>query len=202
MALHLVLEKSLGDLNEDQEEMLQTARSDLDRLKRMLEHLLQIARIEHTETLSRSRISVVAILERTLEARTMSADEKSIQLSIDVDKELPPVFADKDVLEVAVSNLLSNAIKYSPNGSVATLYAKPIDRKFRLGVLDEGPGLSEEDSRRVFDKFYRSPDMRRSGGVGLGLSLVKEIALAHNGTVGQCNRTTKGSNFWLEIPTV
>lgn len=200
MALHLLLEKGLGDLNEDQEDMVETARSDLERLKRILNHLLQIARIEKTESLSKARISLEPLFQAVIEAHAMAAQEKSITILKTIDEALPPVYADQDALEVVLSNFLSNAVKYSPEDSRVEMYARPSDGGIRLGILDEGPGLPEDDSEKVFEKFYRSPKQKQAGGVGLGLSIVRDIAFAHNGTAGHNNRSSGGSDFWMELP--
>jgi two-component system, NtrC family, sensor histidine kinase KinB len=200
MALLLVLERSLGELNEDQVDMLETARSDLERLQRILNHLLQIARIENTDSLTYQEFPIELLFQHVRDAHRMSAKQSSIEVRISCDDAPLRISADQEALEVALSNFLSNAIKYSPEGSSVELYALKKENKIRLGVIDEGRGLQEGDTNKVFEKFYRSSTRRQISGAGLGLSIVKEIALAHNGTVGYTKQDSRGADFWLEIP--
>jgi two-component system, NtrC family, sensor histidine kinase KinB len=200
MALLLVLERSLGELNEDQVDMLETARSDLERLQRILNHLLQIARIENTDSLTYQEFPIEPLFQHVRDAHRMSAKQSSIEVRISCDDAPLRISADQEALEVALSNFLSNAIKYSPEGSSVELYALKKENKIRLGVIDEGRGLQEGDTNKVFEKFYRSSTRRQISGAGLGLSIVKEIALAHNGTVGYTKQDSRGADFWLEIP--
>ncbi|MBC2605188.1 sensor histidine kinase [Pelagicoccus albus] len=200
MALHMVLEKSLGELTEDQEDMLQTAADDLARLRRLLDHFLEIARLEgQSPRLESVEESPLRIVSAVVDAYSMSAQNKDIQLVSHVEEELPKVQVDLKAIEVGLSNYLSNAIKYSPVGSRIEVYAKKADELIRFGVCDEGPGLSVEESQSVFEKFYRSRRHRKMDGVGLGLSIVKDIALAHDGGVGCIPLNPKGCDFFIEL---
>ncbi|MDQ8200188.1 ATP-binding protein [Pelagicoccus enzymogenes] len=200
MALHLVLEKSLGELTEDQEDMLQTATDDLARLRRMLDHFLEIARLERKSP----RLDAVAetplrIVSSVIDAFSMAAQSKDIQLVSHVEEGLPRVVVDLKAMEVGLSNYLSNAIKFSPAGSRVEAYACMMGSRIRFGVRDEGPGLSEDDLEIVFEKFYRSRRHRTIDGVGLGLSIVKDIAIAHEGTVGCLPLEPRGCDFFIEL---
>lgn len=200
MALHLVLEKSLGDLTEDQEDMLQTASSDLARLRRLLDHFLEIARLERKSPRLESVVeSPLRIVSLVVDAFSMAAQGKDVQLISHAGNTLPDVKVDLKAIEVALSNYLSNAIKYSPAGSRIEIYAKKVGDRIRFGVKDEGPGLREEDLENVFEKFFRSRRHREIDGVGLGLSIVKDIAIAHGGTVGCVPLQPRGCDFYLEL---
>ncbi|MDQ8179115.1 ATP-binding protein [Pelagicoccus sp. SDUM812005] len=200
MALHLVLEKSLGELTEDQEDMLQTATDDLARLRRMLDHFLEIARLERkSPRLHAVRESPLRIVSSVIDAFGMPAQGKDIQLVSNVEESLPPVLVDLKAMEVGLSNYLSNAIKFSPPGSRVVVYAALAGSRVRFGVRDEGPGLAAEDLETVFEKFYRSRRHRAVDGVGLGLSIVKDIAIAHEGTVGCLPLEPQGCDFFIEL---
>ncbi len=203
MALHLVLEKSLGELTEDQEDMLKTASDDLARLRRLLDHFLEIARLEgKSPQLSFVVESPLRIVSLVVDAFSMAAQGREVQLVLHVEESLPNVRVDLKAIEVALSNYLSNAIKYNPPGSRIEIYACKRGERIRFGVKDEGPGLNEEDLEIVFEKFYRSPRYRKKDGVGLGLSIVKDIALAHGGVVGCVSLEPKGCDFYLELDSV
>lgn len=200
MAIHLLLEKNVGDLTEDQEDLLNTANSDLNRLKRLLNHLLEIARLESKAT----RLHVVLekpihVISTVMEAYIASAENKGIELVSSVEEGLSNVKIDLKAIEVGLSNYLSNAIKYSPAGSRVEFYAETARGRIRFGVRDEGPGLAESDLEKVFEKFYRSSAHRKMEGIGLGLSIVKDIAIAHGGNAGCELRDQGGCDFYIEI---
>lgn len=200
MAIHLLLEEGLGTLNEDQSDLLETAKSDLNRLQRILDHLLEIARLEHKTSVAKTPLDPKDIIKRVLEAHAMSAQEKQITLKSTFEDNLPTIQADAKAVEVALSNYTSNALKFSQHGSAIELYAVTIDSFLRLGVRDHGPGIPEGEREKIFDKFYRSSGQRSSSGVGLGLSIVKEIALSHHGFVGCDAVEPTGCDFWISFP--
>ncbi len=200
MALHLVLEKSLGELTEDQEDMLQTAVDDLARLRRLLDHFLEIARLERKSPRLDSVPEIpLRIISSVIDAFSMAAQSKDIQLVSHVEESLPKVSVDLKAIEVGLSNYLSNAIKFSPAGSRVEVYACRQGSRIRLGVRDEGPGLGDQDLEIVFEKFYRSRRNRTMDGVGLGLSIVKDIAIAHDGIVGCQPLEPRGCDFYIVL---
>lgn len=202
VALHLLLEESIGPTNTEQKDMLRTATSDLNRLKRLLDHLLEIARLEHkAPKLSLQSTSPSALAQNAIEAFATTASDKDISLSAEVEATLPPVLVDPRAIDVALANFLSNAVKYSPASSKVTVYAQR-DKAgcLRIGVRDEGPGIDDGELDHVFEKFYRSPNKRQIDGIGLGLSICREIAQAHDGSVGVENRPRGGADFFLLLP--
>jgi two-component system, OmpR family, phosphate regulon sensor histidine kinase PhoR len=112
------------------------------------------------------------------------------------------VLADRDMLLQAAINLLSNAIKYTPDGGRVTLRSRMVDGGVRFEVEDSGVGLSEEDARRVFEKFYRvkkNKDM--APGTGLGLPLAKHIIEdVHGGSISVESVLDQGSTFAVTLP--
>jgi len=202
MALHLLQEENLGQLNVDQKEMIDTAVSDLSRLRRLLDHMLQIARLEkHIPKLNTLPISPSHIVQTAMETHAQVAERKKLDLNAQTVANLPDVLVDPNMIVVALSNFISNAIKYGGTGSHITIYSDANRDGFvRFGVLDEGPGIPEEDADRIFDKFYRSSRTRSAEGVGLGLSICKDIVAAHGGEIGCSNRSNGGSDFHFFLP--
>jgi two-component system, OmpR family, phosphate regulon sensor histidine kinase PhoR len=110
------------------------------------------------------------------------------------------VEADRERIARVIANLLSNAIKYSPNGGTITIAADAQDGVVRVAVSDNGIGIPSDQQHRVFAKFFRA-DSSSSGikGVGLGLSLCREIVHAHGGALGFDSAYGHGSTFWFEL---
>jgi len=99
-------------------------------------------------------------------------------------------------------NLLANASKYSPPESTITLYAEPDQTAFiRFGVRDQGPGIPEDSVPRIFEKFYRVPGQKKKG-AGLGLTIAREIVVAHGGTIACNSRPGQGSDFYFLVPRI
>jgi two-component system sensor histidine kinase SenX3 len=115
---------------------------------------------------------------------------------------LPTLVGDGDLLSRAVENLVSNAIKYSPGGTEVTVSASSDDSSVSIQVTDQGCGIPEANLARIFEKFYRVPRVEDAGvpGTGLGLSLVREIAELHGGSVAVRSEVSAGSTFTLRLP--
>jgi signal transduction histidine kinase len=98
-------------------------------------------------------------------------------------------------------NFLANASKYSPSDSVITLYAETEQPGYlRFGVRDQGPGIPEESVPRIFEKFYRVPGQTKKG-AGLGLTIAREIVVAHGGTIACSSKPGEGSDFYFVLRT-
>lgn len=107
-------------------------------------------------------------------------------------------------LRQVFSNILNNAIKYSPDGGNITVNVECDDDVIRVAIEDEGIGVSEEDAKRLFEKFYRvqSEASRNIGGTGLGLAICKEIVESHGGTIYAKSESGKGTTMVVELPIV
>lgn len=118
---------------------------------------------------------------------------------IDVEKEMPAVRLDFQLIKQALENLLGNAAAYSPSGSKIQVTARAENGEVVIAVADRGSGLQQDERDRVFEKFYRGAQAR-PGGMGLGLSIVKRLVEAHEGHVSAENRPGGGSVFSIRLP--
>lgn len=201
MAIYLLLEQNLGPVSRSQRELLETARDDSDRLLRILNDLLDLARLESgVASLNRREVPVMSLLEdmvREIKPITDAADQK---VQISVTPGLGTIAVDPERIRHVFINLLANASKYSPSDSIITLYAEPDEAGWiRFGVRDRGPGIPEESVPYIFEKFYRVPGQTKKG-AGLGLTIAREIVVAHGGTIACTSKVGEGSDFYFIVP--
>jgi signal transduction histidine kinase len=129
------------------------------------------------------------------------ADSKAIRIDWPGAPDLT-LQADRELLEYAVYNLLTNAIKYSPRESTVRISARRDGAAVRISVADQGIGMSKDEVKRLFQKFYRTERAEKSGiqGTGIGLSIVKEIVTLHGGSIIVESAPEQGSTFTVTLP--
>ncbi len=199
-----LLEDGDAEDEETREEFLQVISGQADRLQRLVENLLNLARIEAgVVNVNKQNRSLNEILEEALRVVQPSAEAKQIKLASDLSPLYLGVLADRDMLLQGAINLLSNAIKYTHPGGRVTLRSRAVDdARVRFEVEDTGVGLSEEDCQRVFEKFYRvRKDQDMAAGTGLGLPLARHIVEdVHGGSMRVSSVQGQGSTFSVELP--
>jgi signal transduction histidine kinase len=203
MAVYLLLEEKIGPLNPKQTELLLAARSNSDRLFDMIEDLLDLARFEGGAALiekkavgAKQLVDDVAAREREL------VNSRGLTLEVATEAHLPRIEVSRSRIDQVFANFISNAVKYSPPGGTITLSARREDAKsVRFSVRDEGPGVPADLRRRIFDKFFRVAESGGEG-AGLGLSIAREVVLAHGGSIGVESDEGKGSEFFFILPAL
>lgn len=183
-------------------EVIGTMLEEVDRLSRLADELLALARAEAGSThLKLESLSLSAVAAEVADQLSVLAEERDQVLETDLVSSAP-VRGDRLALRQAVLNLVDNAIKYAPEGSVVSIRSGVTGSSSFLEVADQGPGIAPEHRGRVFERFYRvDPSRSRDmGGTGLGLSLVKWAAEAHGGRVELRSEVGQGSAFRLVLP--
>ncbi len=200
MVLHLLLEKSLGALNRKQAELVETARKDSERLIRMLDELLDIARLEAgAASLVKEPVLPADLVQSIVAEASRGATEAAVTLEVTVESGLPPVLVDRQKIGYVFHNFISNAIKYSPRGGQIYVTATATaDRSVQFSVRDHGPGIPLEFQVCIFDRFFRVPGQVKRG-AGLGLTIAREIVIAHGGRVGVRSQPGHGSEFFFAL---
>lgn len=200
MALHLLLDENVGSLNEKQADLLVSARDESERLNGIIEDLLDIRRLESGNVrLSLAAVSPHELVSEAIALFSRQAQDKGIRIEADLPADLPRVRADRSRIAYVFANLLSNAIKYSPFGSVVRLAAKTEADKVLFSVTDAGRGIPGKYQKRIFEKFFRVPGKNGESGVGLGLSIAKEILTAHGGRIAFSSAEGRGSTFTFSL---
>lgn len=177
---------------------------ECDRLRRLIDDLLNTSRIEAGESLKPNYTEFA--LEPILNKAIMIQKQATVnhQLRLEIENDLPEVIiGDQDKLEQVLTNLLNNAIKYSPGGGEILVKAKNEGDSTLIGVQDHGLGIPADHLDKVFEKFHRvnNEDNRKIYGTGLGLFLVQNlIEKVHMGKIWVESEVGEGSTFWVRIP--
>ena len=181
---------------------LQAIKLATAQMDRLLHDLLDLSLIDAGQlTVTKELMETGTLVE---EARTMFeplAGEKSITLDCSVEAGLPRVRVDRNRMQQALANLLGNALKFVPAGGRIALTARRDGDRLRIAVSDSGPGISDDDIGRVFDRFWRA-DRRKERGIGLGLTVAQGIVQAHGGEIGVESRKGEGSTFYILLEPV
>jgi signal transduction histidine kinase len=176
---------------------------ELDRLTRLINHVLTLARAESGQIrLAVSRVDLGQLVPALVEQLEVVAESQSLDLHYEHDAAAVFVNGDAGWLERMVLNLVDNAMKYSNPPARVVVRVGRDHGHARLTVQDFGVGLSPDEARRVFDRFFRADPARSrsSDGAGLGLSLVQWVATAHGGTVAVQSTLGEGSTFTVTLP--
>ena len=194
-----------GDAEDEatREEFLGVINGQADRLERLIDNMLNLARIEAgVVSVNKKSRSLNELLEEAVHVVQPTAEAKRIELVTELSPLYLGVLADRDMLLQSAINLLSNAVKYTPEGGRVTLRSRLADDEVTFEVEDTGVGLSEEDCRRVFEKFYRvKKDKSMASGTGLGLPLAKHIVEdVHGGRLSVESVLGAGSTFCVVLP--
>jgi two-component system sensor histidine kinase KdpD len=188
---------NLGD--HARRELLDTACSEAERLNRFVGNLLDMTRIEAGAV----RLKLEACDVQDLVGCALAALEPRIglrEISFKMQPIMPLVRMDMVLMTQVLVNLLDNAHKYSPPESAIEVVAQIEKEWLVIEVVDRGPGVPEQDLKRVFDKFYRIPVPEGAGGTGLGLSICKGIVEAHGGAICAGNRVGGGLRIEIRLP--
>jgi signal transduction histidine kinase len=203
MVLHLLLEKTVGALTPKQDELLQAARNDTERLLRILNDLLDLARLEEgSDSLRKEPAAPAELLTSVMKEMAGKITARGLSVNLMIDPDLPAILVDRQRINHVFTNLLSNAIKHSPANGEIILGARLVkDNDVEFSVTDHGPGIPEEYHSRIFDRFFRVPGQSQSG-AGLGLSIAREITVSHEGRIGVKSAPGQGCNFYVVLKSV
>ena len=203
LAVHLLLEEAVGPLTPKQTELLLDARENSDRLLTMINNLLDLTRLEE----GRGNFQLTpepprSLLETAVDAIGPRAADRGITVTLEAPDDLPLVMVDVPRMGHALANLLDNALTYTDRGGQIILRAEKTDQGVVLSVIDTGHGIPPEYLPRVFQRFFRVPEHSQGKGSGLGLAIVREIVLAHGGSVSCESQPGAGSTFRLTLPVI
>jgi signal transduction histidine kinase len=199
---YLELAMDDDDLAEEPRTYLEVVQRNADRLLRLVNDLLFVARLEAGELdLHPTEVDLGAVVRQSVEEARPRAAAKSIELGCEV-QSVPSLPADKGRMFQLLDNLVSNAIKFTPEGGRVEVRLLERDSRVRLEVTDTGIGIPDDDKGRLFERFFRasSATERHIQGTGLGLYIACAIAEAHGGTIDVDSELGQGTTFCVELP--
>jgi PAS domain S-box-containing protein len=201
MSASLLSDAEITLTEAEQRKQIEVIGRSAQRMSRLIQDLLDVARIEGGRLSIACRCEDAApLVAEACEAFQPIAEDRSITLASQVDGALPRINVDRDRILQVLSNFLNNAMKFTPAGGRVTMRAsRAPDGWVRYSVSDTGPGISEQDLPHVFDRFWQSKGTAHLGS-GLGLAIAKGIVEAHGGRIGAESECGRGSTFWMELP--
>lgn len=199
LSTNLLENTKFGSLSTEQSDLIQTIKSNQERIKRMVNEVLDISQIDQGYiNINTEHFSVIDSLSDSLLGLELFLKEKNIKLEKQIPDNLPKITGDYHKSVWIFNNLISNAIRYSPANSQITIKAQLESRRVKVEVTDLGPGISLQNQERIFDHFVKL-DQSSENGTGLGLAISKEFMEAMGGNIGVNSVIGKGATFWLSF---
>lgn len=204
MTLRLLLDKRIGEVNEEQSRLLNAMKDEVKRLLKIVNELLDLSKIESgSDVLKYSNISVDDIIDAAVTPLLMQFEQKKINFNINKEKNIPVIKADANKIAWVLINLLSNAIRYTPENGIISVSASKKENEVIFCVKDNGKGIEPNNLNKIFNKFVQLDKLNienNKSGVGLGLAISKEFVNAHDGRIWVESKKGKGTSFFFTIP--
>jgi signal transduction histidine kinase len=201
--VELLLEDDADPLTRQQRDFLATVQRGSLRLERLINDLLLMAQVHAGRLdIQKNSTDLVEIVRQTVESAQAHAGRKALQLSLTAPSD--PIFIEGDDVRLsqALDNVISNAIKFTPEDGRIDVMLTQRDGRVSVTVADTGMGMTAGDIDRLFERFFRADSARAKGiqGTGLGMSIVKAIVEAHDGTITVTSQPNVGTSFGISLP--
>jgi two-component system, OmpR family, sensor histidine kinase BaeS len=183
---------------------LEQSHEELMRLVRLVNELEKLLAAENPQIkLDKVKLEPEAVLKRMYESFSLSFKQKGVALELEPSKSVSSFMGDKDRIIQILTNIINNSLKYTPDGKTVALAVIEEDGFVGFSIKDEGSGIPEEDIPHVFERFYRGDKSRdrKTGGIGIGLSIVKALVDAHNGKIQVQSQLGIGTGVTILFPT-
>jgi PAS domain S-box-containing protein len=202
----MLLEGDLGDLSEEQKNLVQKAYDSNERMVSLINDLLNVSRIEEGRYLYKpSHISFNDIVDPLVEIYRAELKRRGIKFEVKMPKEkLPKVVVDTEKITLVVQNFLDNAMKYTARGGKVFFSVDAKEKEIEVAVKDTGVGIPQDQQKRLFSKFFRAANVVRmeTEGSGLGLFICKNVINSHKGKIWFESKEKQGSVFYFSLPII
>jgi len=204
MSFHLLQDKRIGELNEEQSKLIDTMKQEVKRLLKIVSELLNLSHIESGNQQMKYRtVPVEDIFDAAVTPMLMQIENKKIDFTVNVEKDIPLIKADVNKIAWVLINLLSNAVRYTPEGGSIKLSAVKKNNEVLISVRDSGKGIEPNNLNKIFEKFVQIDEKNiesSKSGVGLGLAISKEFVNIHGGKIWAESEVRKGTVFYFTLP--
>lgn len=203
-AIDLVVKKTVGEINSEQEDVLGRAKKNVDRLKRLIDDILDLTKMESGKMQMNFLMNDMnKLIQEVMETQKDVAKSRGLYLKIDLAPSIPKIPFDSDRMVQVLNNLLGNAMKFTKEGGITIkTQDKSLENHIVVSVIDTGKGISEKDILKLFQKFQQieSAEENEEGGTGLGLAICKEIVERHGGKIWVESLQGHGTTFSFLLP--
>lgn len=213
--IDIVRNKVVGDISEEQEELLSIAKENCYKVLKLVDNFLIASKLEVGSFEITQEVNALnTLIESVMQNHKVLADKKNIQLNLRVDNKIPLMAFDKMRVEQVITNYLSNALKFTKTGGTIEVGSRLINSKKELTgeaqkeihvwVKDSGVGIEKDEQEKVFNKYEQTEAGKDASlkGTGLGLAICKEIVTLHMGKVWLESTPGKGSTFFFSLPVI
>lgn len=198
-----ILEEAAGRLPEQHIRFLQIILHSSEFMLKMLNELLDIAKIESGKLiLNKEPVSPEKLIQGNIALNRLIAEKKDITINVEIFEDIPQINADPDKIEQVLNNLVSNAIKFSNPGTKITVSAFRSKEYITVMVKDQGQGIADEDIEKLFKPFSKFSTKATAGekSTGLGLTISKKIIMGHGGKIWVESKVGEGTTFYFNLP--
>jgi len=203
-AIDLVVKKMVGDISPEQAEVLGRAKKNVDRLKRLIDDILDLTKMESGRLQMNFMVNNVNnVIKETIEAQKDLATSRGLYVKLELDEKLPMVPFDSDRIVQVMCNLLNNAIKFTHHGGITITSVNKIENNHvMITVSDTGRGIEQSGMPKIFEKFQQieSSEKNEEGGTGIGLAICRQIIERHGGKIWVESKEGQGSTFSFILP--
>jgi NtrC-family two-component system sensor histidine kinase KinB len=203
MSVDILLQEVLGRLTDRQRELIAASKDDVERLRKLVHDLLELARLESgKQEIHREPVHLRDIVDEAVRPMRLPFTEKEIRLDTDIPNDLPVVSVDRRQFVWVVSNLVNNALRYTSSGGRVRIVATHQTGHLRVAVEDTGKGIPADQLEHIFEKFVQVQEGSElsPGSVGLGLAIARGVVEAHGGVIGVESEVGRGTTFTFTIP--
>lgn len=202
-SLKLLEDSRVGQLTNEQKELVQQLRNDNQRMLKILSELLNMSQVEAGKIqLDIQKVSPYSIVQASMKAVAGAAKEKQITINFKSGDDLPDIKTDPDKISWVLNNFLTNAIKFSPAGSSIAIEVQKRNDEMSFSVADGGIGIEKTYQSRIFERYFQVPGRSDKKGSGIGLAICKEFIEALGGNIWVRSELGQGSRFGFDIPVL
>ncbi len=189
-----------GKMNSEKNQILDGVKRNISRLLRLTTDFLYLSKIETGKiTIVKEKINPAALLSDILETYETEFSKKQITLNMDISEDAGSIWANTDRLNQIIINLLNNAVRCTPEKGTIVIKFSGDKHEIRCEISDNGPGLTDDDCKKIFNKFERINTERREGS-GMGLPIAKDIVNLHKGKIWVESKVNEGTKFIFTLP--